>query len=88
MTSDQQQTILTLYLTALHIQKVAHPTREQFSTGQTAARNLIEFVPAYFTPNNRPPGTTPADWTKAQNDIENTAHATLAALTRRPPSVH
>ena len=80
---DPRQMILALYLTSMNIQKLPYPSHEQFTTGQTAARNLLEFVPTYFTDSNRPPGTTAADWTKAQTDLETAAKTTLTALAKR-----
>ncbi len=85
---DPRQLILALYLTALNIQKVTYPSHDQFSTGQTAARNLLEFVPTYFTDANRPPDTPPGDWHKAQTDLETTAKTTLLALARKQSSRH
>ena len=80
---DPRQMILALYLASLSIQKIAYPSHDQFSIGQTAARNLAEFVPLYFTEANRPQETAPADWTKARTDLETTAKTTLTALARR-----
>jgi len=74
---DPRQIILVLYLASVNAQKVTHPTREQFSTGQAAARTLLETVPGYFTPENRPPATSTADWTKARTDLEAAARTTL-----------
>ncbi|HEV3199685.1 MAG TPA: DUF6600 domain-containing protein [Bryobacteraceae bacterium] len=80
---DPRQMILALYLTALNIQKLPYPSHEQFTTGQTAARNLLEFVPTYFTDANRPSQTSHADWAKAQTEMETTAKTTLTALAKR-----
>lgn len=74
---DPRQIILVLYLASVNAQKVTHPTREQFTTGQTAARTLLETVPGYFTPENRPPATSTADWAKARADLEAAARITL-----------
>lgn len=80
---DPRQMILALYLTSLNIQKIPYPTRDQFLTGQTAARNLLEFVPTYFTQENKPLETSRDDWTKAQTDLESAAKTTLTALAKR-----
>ncbi|MBZ5620719.1 MAG: FecR family protein [Acidobacteriia bacterium] len=85
---DPRQMILTLYLTSLSVQKLPYPSHDQFATGQTAARNLLDFVPTYFTVDNRPAGTSPADWTKAQSDLETTARTTLIALAKRSSTRH
>jgi hypothetical protein len=85
---DPRQIILALYLTSLSIQKLPYPSHEQFVTGQLAARNLLEFVPAYFTDANRPAGTSQADWSKAQGDLENAAKTTLSSLAKRQSGRH
>ncbi len=85
---DPRQIILALYLTSLSIQKLPYPSHEQFTTGQLAARNLLEFVPTYFTDANRPAGTSQTDWSKAQDDLENTAKTTLASLSKRQSTRH
>jgi hypothetical protein len=85
---DPRQMILALYLTSLNIQKLPYPSHEQFNTGQTAARNLLEFVPTYFTDANRPAGTSPGDWTKAQTDLETTAKTALTTLANRQSPRH
>ncbi len=74
---DPRQMILVLYLASLNAQKLPNPTREQFATGQTAARHLLDTVPGYFTPENRPPATSSADWMKARTDLEAAARTTL-----------
>jgi len=80
---DPRQMMLALYLTSLNIQKLPYPSHEQFTTGQTAARNLLEFVPTYFTDANRPSQTSSDDWRKAQTEMETTAKTTLTALAKR-----
>jgi hypothetical protein len=82
---DPRQMILALYLTSLNVQKLPRLTREQHATGQAAARNLMEFVQSYFTHENKPEGTSSADWLKARTDLETTAKATLTALSSHPP---
>jgi len=77
---DPRQMILVLYLTSVNAQKLPNPTREQSATARTAARSLLDSVPAYFTPENRPATTTTADWMKARTDLEAAARTTLRAL--------
>jgi hypothetical protein len=80
---DPRQMILVLYLASLNIGKVQSPTREQFVTARAAAHQLLDTVPQYFTPENRPSTTSNNDWTKARTDLEATAHGTLQALSAR-----
>ncbi len=82
---DPRQLILALYLTSLNIQSLPHPTREEYSTGQTAARNLLEFVPVYCTPQNKPASASEADWRKTRTVLEDTAKTTLTVLGQRAP---
>jgi len=77
---DPRQMILVLYLASVNAQKLPSPTREQTVTARTAARSLLDSVPAYFTPENRPPSTTNTDWMKARTDLETAARTTLQAL--------
>jgi hypothetical protein len=79
---DPRQLILALYLAVLNSEKIEKLTQQQRSIARGAARSLLESVPKYFTPENRPAGTSAADWTKARTDLEATAHTTLRSGTR------
>ena len=77
---DPRQMILVLYLTSVNAQKLPSPTREQRTMARAAATGLLESVPSYFTPENRPSTTSTADWMKARTDIETAARTTLQAM--------
>jgi hypothetical protein len=83
---DPRQLIMTLYLTTINIQKLPYPSHDQFTTGQAAARNLLDAVDQYFTDANRPAGTSSDEWRKAQTDLEATARTTLASLASKQHS--
>jgi len=76
--NDQRQMLLALYLTSVNAQKLPRPTRDQLAAGELAARTLLDSVPAYFTPRNKPPETTDDEWMKARADLEAAAKTTLA----------
>ena len=85
---DPRQMILVLYLTSVNAQKLANPTREQSATARAAARGLLDSVPAYFTPENRPATTTTADWMKARTDLETAARTNAAGVRRAALNMH
>ncbi len=72
-----QQVIAVLYLTALNLQKTPSPNAEQLSTGDKAARQLLEFTPTYFTAANKPAATTDAQWSEARNQLDAVAKGAL-----------
>jgi hypothetical protein len=51
------------------------------STGQKAARELLEFLAAYFAPRRKPSNVTEGDWALARVQLEGVARDGLA---RRP----
>jgi len=74
---DPRQLILALYLAVLNSEKISGATQQQRTVARGAARGLLDSVPKYFTPENRPSGTSMEDWTKARTDLEATARGTL-----------
>ncbi len=79
---DPMQTVGVLYLASFNMLKVEHPTRAQLELGRQAAAFLLESLPRYFTPQNRPPAVTAEAWIKAQKDMESIAQQTLARAKR------
>src|SRR5260370_13433132 len=53
-----QQVIAVLYLTALNVQKTPNTNGDQLTTGQKAARQMLDFTPTYFTATITPTTTT------------------------------
>jgi len=84
---DPMQVIGVLYLASLNLQKLPNPTIEQLATGKHAAYGLLEYLPLYFTPQNKPPAISGEDWTKARTDLEALARQTIA-FAERPSARH
>jgi len=84
---DPMQVIGVLYLASFNLQRLQEPTTQQITTGKTAAYGLLQYLPVYFTPQNRPPTVSSDDWTRARTDLEALARQTLA-FAERPSARH
>jgi len=60
------------------MQSLPKPTAQQLATGQNAARQLLEFVPNYFAPRNKPPSVSDAAWSQARAQLDAVAKQALA----------
>jgi hypothetical protein len=60
------------------VSKLAQPSARQLSLGRDAARSLRDYLPVFFSPENRPSGVDEALWVKARNDMEGAVKHTLA----------
>jgi len=77
--------ILTvLFQVAWNVAALPNPTPDQLALGEKAAHQLLDFAPKYFVPENKPQGTSDADWAKAKADIEGRAKTALVAITLAP----
>jgi tetratricopeptide (TPR) repeat protein len=77
--------ILTvLFQVAWNVAALPSPTPEQLALGERAAKQLLDFAPKYFVAENKPQGTSDADWTKAKDDIEGRAKTALVAINLAP----
>jgi hypothetical protein len=79
---DPAQIIGVLYLASLNLQKLKEPSPEQLTTGKRAASSLLQYLPAYFTPQNKPPDVTGDAWVRARTDLELLARQTIALAER------
>ena len=84
---DPMQVIGVLYLASLNLQKLKAPTPEQLATGKNAAYGLLQYLPVYFTPQNKPPAVSGDAWTKARTDLEALARQTIA-FAEHPSAQH
>jgi hypothetical protein len=75
--AEPLQVLGVLYLATLNVQKLTSPAREQTAVGRSAAYGLLSYLPVCFAAENRPAAVSPADWTKARNDLEALARQTL-----------
>lgn len=77
--------ILTvLFQVAWNAAALPSPTPDQLALGEKAAKELLDFAPKYFVAENKPQGTSDADWMKAKDDIEKRAKTALVAITLAP----
>ena len=77
--------ILTvLFQVAWNVAALPNPTQDQLALGEKAAKQLLDFAPKYFVAENKPQGTSDADWNKARTDIEGRAKTALVAITLAP----
>jgi hypothetical protein len=59
-------------------------TEAQQELGGRAVKTLTEIAPHYFTPENRPEGTTEAQWADARADLESRTKAAAIGLALKP----
>jgi len=67
---DQTKVLQIFFIASSNLQRLQSPTREQLATGQHAARQLIEFLPEYFSPNHKPAGMNDSSWEGARRQLE------------------
>lgn len=74
---DEQQVLQVLVAVSSNLQKIPIPTRAQLTVGQKAARELLDFLPAYFTPPHKPSKVTESEWSLTRVQLEGVARDTL-----------
>ena len=79
-----QQMLTVLYQMAVSILKLPTATAEQMAAGEKAARDLLDFVPIFFTAANKPAGATDAAWTEGRTTMEKVAKDTLLYIASKP----
>jgi hypothetical protein len=75
---DQQQVLQILVAASASVPKLRSPTAEQLATGQRAAHELLEFLPAYFAPRRKPADVSDSAWSIARSQLEDVARQALA----------
>jgi hypothetical protein len=75
---DPGKVLQILFDSATSLQKLPHATAPQTATGQQAARQLLEFLPEYFAPKNKPVTVSDAAWQIAHTQLETSAKRVLA----------
>jgi hypothetical protein len=75
---DQQQALQILVAASASLQSVPKPTARQWATGQSAARQLLDFLPVYFSPGSKPANVGDAAWSQARAQLETVARQALA----------
>ena len=67
-----------LLLTCVNVQKLPSPSLQQLDTGRRAGRELLDFLPAFFAPQNKPAGTSDAMWSLARTQVTSEARKASA----------
>ena len=75
---DPQQVLQILVAASAGISKLHSPTAQQLATGHKAARELLEFLPQYFTKGRKPADVSEASWSSARSQLEDIARQALA----------
>jgi hypothetical protein len=83
---NDQQILTILFTVSVNLQALPAPTAAQFDTGQKAAQELQTFIPTFFTPANKPPAASEADWTTARGTMEKVAKDTLMFIATKAGS--
>lgn len=73
-----------LYQVAWNVAALPSATPDQLQLGERAAKELLDFAPKYFVPENKPEATTAAQWASARTDIEKRAKTALGAIALIP----
>jgi tetratricopeptide (TPR) repeat protein len=81
---DQSDVLKVLYQTALIAASIPDATPPELATGQKAASALLEFTPTYFTPANKPPGASDADWANTRTQLDALGKATIETVAMFP----
>ena len=76
--ADPQQALQVLVDASSSLPKVVNPTSFQITTGLKASRQLLDFLPSYFTSSHKPADVTDAAWTAARIQLEMAAKRVLA----------
>ena len=78
---EPEVALQVLLLTCVNVQRLPAPSTQQLDTGRRAGRALLDFLPAYFAPQNKPAGTSDGAWNVARAQLESVA---TKAATLRP----
>jgi len=74
---NPEQILQVLLMSTSSLQKLGKPTAQQLETGQSAARQLLEYLPEYFAPQHRPQSVNDASWSLARTQLESLGKAAL-----------
>ena len=81
--SDPESILVVLYLMTVNIGNIPNASKDLLVLGNRAARELLAYVPEFFTPARKPAGTSDADWAKTRTDMEAVARQALATMAAR-----
>ncbi len=75
---DPEQILQLLLVTTASLQRLGEPSPQQLATGQTAARQLLDYLPEYFAPQHKPESVNDGSWQLARTQIEGLGKLALA----------
>ncbi len=75
---NPEQILQLLLVTTASLQRLSDPSPRQLATGQTAARQLLDYLPEYFAPQHKPANVNDSSWQLAQTQIEGLGKLALA----------
>lgn len=75
---NPEQILQLLLVTTASLQRLSDPSPRQLATGQTAARQLLDYLPEYFAPQHKPANVNDSSWQMAQTQIEGLGKLALA----------
>lgn len=81
---EPSQILRALYLMTANMLSVKEPTAAQLAIGQKAAKDLLAFVPTYFTAANKAASVTDAQWAQVRSQVEQAGTATLVYIAIYP----
>ncbi|MGA3015482.1 MAG: FecR family protein [Bryobacteraceae bacterium] len=75
---NPEQILQLLLVTTASLQRLSEPSPQQLATGQTAARQLLDYLPEYFAPQHKPESVNDSSWQMARTQIEGLGKLALA----------
>ena len=75
---NPEQILQLLLVTTASLQRLSEPSPQQLATGQTAARQLLDYLPEYFAPQHKPQSVNDGSWQLARTQIEGLGKLALA----------
>src|ERR1017187_6685693 len=75
---NPEQILQLLLLTTASLQRLSEPSPQQLATGQTAARQLLDYLPEYFAPQHKPESVNDGSWQMARRQLEGLGKLALA----------
>jgi hypothetical protein len=75
---NAEQILQLLLVTTTNLQRLSQPSPQQLATGQTAARQLLDYLPEYFAPQHKPESVNEGSWQMVRRQLEELAKLALA----------
>ena len=85
--ASQPNILTVLFQVAWNVATLPNPTPDQLALGERAGKQLLEFVPGYFVPGNKPAATSEKEWADARADVEKRAKLALTTIRLAPANV-